>query len=559
MGTPGLDPVIVKELSGASRRWTLYALRIVYVAGIGLVVWQFWDRVSRQLAYSRSLSEMAGLGRELFEGFVALQMVFASVAGVAAAADLVAKEVRAGTLGLLSLTPLSPWRIAAGKWKAAMAECGTLILSGLPVLAACFYLGGVGLWEVCWGTTLSLALAALSTATALFFSTLFRAGTVALIVALLATIGHTALAAWMCDLGAEDTMAYLHPAIAAAAAAAPGGRAPEFGWIVATAVTLALSGVLLRAAAARIEVLATAVARPPVLTRAMEAMDRFYEDINPCRWKNIRIFAGKEGVWERHAILWKELRTRAAGKLRYATRIGLGLFLFLLLPLSLAISGEDEWHVPAIWFSGVLLLLMAMANGVGLFVREKEERKWDILLSTPLTPWEIVRAKLAAGLASLAPLALILLFFFSLVAWIYGLGVLGWMMTAGTIGLAVLFAYAVAAWASLRSPNMRTAFSLSFGIVIALLLLFPVAVDLVDELPGVYWRKDDFPRSLVKVTSPLTFLELIARRASYWDSYWYKYVELLPWFFGYAFIYSLAIHLIIWRMLARFNRITGRS
>jgi ABC-type transport system involved in multi-copper enzyme maturation permease subunit len=550
----GLDPIVLKELAGASRRWTLYALRIVYAAVIALILWSFWEMVGRRMAYRPSLSDYAELGRELFSVFAACQMLFAALAGTAAASDLVTREVRAGTLGLLSLTPLSSWRIAFGKWKAAMVEGSTLILCGLPLLAMCYYLGGVGLWEVAWGTSLALASAALAAATALLFSSLFRAGYVALIAALLALAAYTFLAAWAAfEWNLEALVAYLHPAIAATGAIETGRGREEYGWIGASAFSLVCSGLLLLGAAARIGRLAAWAPRPSLLARAMEAMDRFYEGINP---SGLRLFAAKEGVWESDALLWKELRTRAAGKLRYATRIGLGLLL-LLVPFVLALP-DDDWQAPAVWGSGLLLLLMAMAVGVGLFVREKEERKWDVLLSTPLSAWEILRAKLLAGLAALAPLWVISSLYFVLVAWAYRLGLLGWMVTTGAIGLAVLFAYAVGAWASLRSRRMRSAFSITLAVMAGILLILPIVIELLNDLPRVHWSRDEFPRCLIRLTSPETFLDPLSRLGWTWDLR-DRYADLMPWFVGYVSIYGLGIALLVWRMLAKFNRITGRS
>ena len=394
-----LDPVVVKELSGVARRWQTYVGRVVYVGLIGFILFLVWNSMGvRHLANS---SEYANLGRRLFYAFFCLQMLFTPLTAIGAASDMIAKEVRSGTLGILALTPLTSWRIVFGKWKAAMTYVSSLVLCGVPVLAVCVYLGGVGIWDVLWATSLTMAAAALSGALALLYSTVFRAGYVALIVGIVTIAGYTILPVLLLiamrgDDGPAQLLFWTHPAFAAVAAVISmeglTRDGSEVAWIGATICSLLASWALLAGAARRLAGLAEAVPKPSVLARTFEAMDKFYEDVNPKALKNVRVFAGSGDVWETNGILWKELRTRASGKLRNATRIGLGLLLLVLLPASCAFSSGTEWPVPMVWFSGILFLFMAMANGVSLFVKEKEGRQWDVLLSTPLTARQIVTA-----------------------------------------------------------------------------------------------------------------------------------------------------------------------
>lgn len=561
-----LDPVVVKELSGVSRRWQTYLGRIVYVGLIGGVLFMTWNSMDvRNLANS---SEFAHLGRRLFWYFLGLQILFVPLTAISAASDMIAKEVRAGTLGLLALTPLTPWRISFGKWKAAMTYAASLVLCGLPVLAVCVYLGGVGAWDVLWSTALTVSASAVCAALALFYSTVFRAGYLAIILGIVTVGASTLLPGFLAATGGSDPrgcfefLMWTHPAYAAIStilfmeSAAREGS--EFAWIGATLVSFFLSWLLLRGAAARIPRLVEAVPKASALARTFDAMDKFYEEINPQALKDVRVFSGRGEVWERNAILWKELRTRASGKLRNATRIGLGLLLLVLLPASCAFSGPSEGQVPMLWLSGIVFLFMAMANGVSLFVKEKEARQWEILLSTPLTARQIVSAKLTAGLAALAPLAVILLVLFTLVSAVSDIGPIGWMVTVGAIGMPVLFSYVLGAAMSLRSGSMRAAFSATFGIVLGILILLPLLLAFYDTLPGVYWDKDEFPFILVTLTNPARFLEPFERFSSYrsLDS---RYPGLLPYFIAYGTVYGMAIVSLMAYMVLRFDRIVGRA
>ncbi len=96
-----LDPLAVKELSGTSRRWQSFATRVLYVALIGFIVWEF-TRIWEQQVRWFSVSDYARLGRQFFQAFFGLQMVVVTFSAVSAASDMVTKEARAGTLGAVT-------------------------------------------------------------------------------------------------------------------------------------------------------------------------------------------------------------------------------------------------------------------------------------------------------------------------------------------------------------------------------------------------------------------------------------------------------------------------
>src|SRR5262245_8316592 len=184
-----VDPLSVKELSGIARRWQTYVGRGLYVALIGLIVWIFWNSLMSRGAHL-SRSAYAELARYVFISFIILQLIVSTLGGMSAGSDMITREVRNGTLGLLALTPLSSWRIAAGKWKAALVQTSTGVLCGIPVFAVCAYLGGPGLWEFAYSLTLSLDCAALGAAIGLLCSTLFRTGYVASTVSIIFILGY---------------------------------------------------------------------------------------------------------------------------------------------------------------------------------------------------------------------------------------------------------------------------------------------------------------------------------------------------------------------------------
>jgi ABC-type transport system involved in multi-copper enzyme maturation permease subunit len=549
-----LDPLAVKELSGTSRRWQTFATRVLYVALIGFVVWEF-TRMWEQRARLLTVSDFARLGRDLFQAFFSLQMVMVTFGAVSASSDMVTKETRAGTLGVLSITPLTPFRIALGKWKAALAQTGTLILCGAPILAICVFLGGATAWDLTYSLALTLAAAALGAALSLYLSTRFRSGVTATLLALALLAAYTFVPGLLFPRrGSPDGafLSYVHPVYAALMAANPRGRLSgyEFSWVSACAVTGFVTWLLLRLAAFRISELAIRTPQPPLLTRTFQAMDRFYEELGPERLRNIRIFDGGDSVWQTRALLWKELRTRASGKIRNSVRLSLALLILSVGAFWLSL----EIFQVLIWVSSVAFLFLGLSNGVGLFVTEKEERKWDVLLSTPLSSWEIVQAKLLAGLVPLVPTTILLLLFWISLGWLRGLSFGDVAQGLLTVVLPGLVAYATGAAASLHARSLRAAFTVAFGAMVGLLAILPFLLYLA--VPSLMGRED--ARFLLSALSPLPFLNEVAEAVRQYGGYGFR-SELQPEaIFLFVVMYGGISGSLVAHMAARFNRITGR-
>lgn len=560
------NPLAGKELAGIARRWQTYVGRGLYIALVGAVVAAVWQTNVRH-SDAISPSQAAEIGRYIFLAFFGIQMAYVALAAISVPAETILKEVRSGTLGLLALTPLTARRIVFGKWLAAMAQVGTVLLCGLPVLSVSIYLGGVGLEDLLWGFSLPVAMAMLGTSMSLLYSTIFRTGTIVILTAL-GTLFLWILLPMLMAFGgrSEETFVvfcFVHPVFSAGAIAALRSGAPlqgvEHSWWVSTLASAGVAFVLLRIAAGRV---ADLVVTPPgesMLTRTFKAMDRFYEGVTPKRF----VFGRDGGVWERNAMLWKELRTRASGRLRNATRIGMGLLLFVILPLSL-LMGDGVRHadVPALWMSAIMLLFMAVGGATGLFAREKEERKWEILLATPVSGAAVLRAKFLAGLAGLLPLAAILALLFTGLCAARGVGLAGWLVTGGTVGIFVLFAYVLGMTASLRARSTRAAYSITSLVLLLLLMILPLILALWSGLTDGRWDEEEFPYLLVTATNPAMFLSLFSRvgyRYSYtsvsglWDA------DVIGWFAVYAATYGTAIVLLWISMRRRFDRWAGRN
>src|SRR6185503_11502319 len=110
-----------------------------------------------------------------------------------------------------------------------------------------------------------------------------------------------------------------------------------------------------------------------------------------------------------------------------------GLAMLAILLLSTFLDDQGWWRVLLYWVSWIILLLVSISAGVSLFVTEREERKWDVLLCTPLQAHQIVLAKLFAGLASLAPVGVLLAGFWAIVELLRGVSLIGMVMNIVTL------------------------------------------------------------------------------------------------------------------------------
>jgi hypothetical protein len=300
----------------------------------------------------------------------------------------------------------------------------------------------------------------------------------------------------------------------------------KFGWawLSATLSALLQAALLVHFTALRIRTLVERSVDGSRESKPFAAMDRFYEKVEPKALKKIRIFAGTKRVWDREPLLWKELRTSAAGSFRTAVRAALIGLILLILPLSCLFTNASERGatlIVGLWVGAISLLLRSAGAGVNAFSLEKEERKWDILLTTPLSAAEILFAKLAANLVGLIPIAGLLTVFWTLVCLFYSGSPLGWFFILLVAALPCLLAYVMGALASLKAASARGASTVAFSSVLVGYFLLPVIALLVLEFlrfgRGARWID---PEDLIALINPAIYLgeacEWIGRQGRDW-------------------------------------------
>src|SRR5262245_49363107 len=541
-----IDPVTLKEIFGISRRGQTYFGRVVYVGLIGLIMYQFWSTIIARTPFL-SPSVYAELGRELFKQFVPLQMVMVSLASIGASADRVIREERAGTLGLLLLTPTTAKRIAASKWKAAMAQSGSLILCGIPVVAVCVYLGSVGTWDLLWCFSVTGGMAMLGSAAGLRASAVCTTVPRALVLGLLYVLGYALLPLtllFIAGVGAIYAAPFLHPAYSAywlVDGKATSDSIWTYTWIPATIASYVAARYVVSGVGTLIEKRVKSP-RAPVLPSDSELGTA----VRPLSKKKERL---TREVWEGDPLLWKELLTRAGS--RWSSDVKSMFLVYSLIFIALCWLFTRGTSLGTFAFLGALFSFLALVNGASLFAPEKEGRKIEMLLSSPISSYAIVRSKLLAGLASpeairILCLALVTAAGFS---WWSGPGV---FLYVAVLLLFLLFVFMLSAAASLYAATLQGAALASAGILCFILLVLPIVVAILTPptslggtLPPALY--------LLSTLNPVWILEPLETQRGL------EAGKAFGRFLLFAAVYGSAVSGLGGMMLWRFDRIMGRT
>jgi ABC-type transport system involved in multi-copper enzyme maturation permease subunit len=490
------DPVAGKELRSVSRRWQTYVGRCIFVGVTGYLIYQYWKQTwngAQGMPALTSVSQYAELGREIFLRSEWVSLAMTVLAAVIAGSDMLAREIRNETLGLLFLTPLTPRRIVLGKWKGALMIALSLYLCGLPVLAISVYLGGIGAGDLARSAAFTLGLAAVGAAISISFSSSLKSGGAA-VAATLPLMLLVLLAFVFADYMERQIYGHYFGSSVIL----------HKGGLITSLIAVLLCVVYLDKAVRRVRLRTGTVAGPAELARERRALA--LDEVREQRVsKPRRILRTWRGVWDGNPLLWKEFTLRPALRIREDWRTRGYVLLFFVFLVTWMASAVTRGGFFNLW--GGFFTIVAVAGGSLLFAPEKEGRQWQLLLSTPVTALQIVRAKLLCGLIFPEAMGLILLYVLALLGWLGFQTVETFLVVGSAATLFILFAYSLAAAASLRSSTARAAFIFAAGVVAFLVTVPPLLSSAVRPLRlvgGSGWME---LWSWVEALDPVTVLD----------------------------------------------------
>ncbi len=376
------NPVLQRELLVNLRMGRAFILMLVYQVILAAVVYFAWPADNIKLDLTENPESTRRLVDLLFLG----QYILASLMAPSFAAGAVTGEKERKTYEMLLASPLRPEAIVMGKLVAALTHLAILIFASLPIVMLCLPLGGVHPSEV-FAAYLALIASVItfgmiSVACSSFFSRTSAALVVSYLLILpLALMG---VLFWQSLSQFGETRFKLAVTIL------PG-------------IAAAISMTLFYLTSARL------LYPPDVGSEGKEVVDLEQEAaqaiglvIQRDQFPD-RLFAPpkRETLMDdgTNPVYDKEMRSEIFGQGTLMLRLAIQISMLLAIPL-MALFLYIFRHLAPWYISYVVLfnILVGPVFSAGSVTGERERQTLDLLLTTTITPWQILWGKLISGL-----------------------------------------------------------------------------------------------------------------------------------------------------------------
>ncbi|HEX5103777.1 MAG TPA: ABC transporter permease subunit [Pirellulaceae bacterium] len=389
------NPVMQRELLVNLRMGRAFVLLLLYQALLGAVVYFAWPQDTR-LDLTGASVEQTKQTKQLVNMFFAGQFVLASMMAPSFASGSITGEKERKTYEMLLASPLRPAAIVLGKLVASLTHLGVLIFASLPIVMLCLPLGGVSIYEV-FAAYLGLILSVLTFGMiSVACSAYFQRTSAALVVSYIIILPLALLGAivWLqlADQGIFRLLLILTvlPAVAMA---------------VCIALFFNTSALLLHP--------------PDVGSEGKEVVDLEQEAqqavglvIQRDQFPD-RLFAPpkRDDLMEDDAnpVYDKEIRSEIFSQGTLMLRLVIQVSMLLAIPFMAVCL--YIWPQYAPWYISYVVMFNMLVGPVfsaGSVTSERERETLDLLLTTVITPWQILWGKLIAGLRVSSVLTLFL-------------------------------------------------------------------------------------------------------------------------------------------------------
>lgn len=377
------NPVLQRELLTNLRMTRAFVLLFCYIALLGVIVYLAWPQQQR-IDMSRSQS-----AKQLVDLFFLGQYMLASLLAPSFAAGAITGEKERQSYEMLLASPLRPGAIVLGKLFASLSHLGILMICSLPIVMLCLPLGGVHPSEVFAAYFAMFSSIGLFGMISLWTSSIFRRTSASLVVSylLILPLALVSVLAWN-QLGRLGEARLL------------------FVITVVPIACLSLSALMWRDACRRL-------LYPPDLgsegkevvdleTEAREAVglyikrDEFPDKLFAPPKRTTFLEDGENPIYDKE--MRSEIFAQGTLMLRLVIQISMVLALFVMA-WCLYIR---PWYAP--WYISYVLLFNMLVGPVfsaGSVTSERERQTLDLLLTTLVTPWQMLWGKLLSGLSTL--------------------------------------------------------------------------------------------------------------------------------------------------------------
>jgi ABC-type transport system involved in multi-copper enzyme maturation permease subunit len=392
-----LGPVFNAEMLRAGRRGKAHYLRWIYVAWLCLQIAYVFDHTHSTKTYvvgnwmntSRLQSDI-DFGHQFRDMILWQEFALILLVTPAFVAGAITDEKTRGTLAGLLTAYVTPADVVLGKLAARLCQVGLLALTPLPFLTLVGpYAGLTPEFLICWVAVTLLFLAGVG-GVSMLASVWARQTRTAVVAAYVALLGGNWLSRWLAGTGSPSTAWLdwfdpLRPLALALDRADPAVAFHRLGQAAIVWGGLAIATTTLAVWRLR-----------PAYIRQLEA--------RPRRLIVSSMMARPKPV--RDIIAWKEFYV---GR-RIPTWLGVPIaFLVSAVVTTLSIGGRGRpWAIASqLTELGIsALLVLTLVVGVrcsGSITGERERQTWDGLMTSPLTPRELVRGKLRGVLRGTWP------------------------------------------------------------------------------------------------------------------------------------------------------------
>lgn len=139
---------MIKELRGRMRGARAFSVLTVYLTLLGVFAVLVYVAVTESSTNVSGQADMGEMGRTLFGGVVAIEMLLIAFIAPAFTAGAISAEREHQTFELLRATLLPPYALVLGKLTSAMLYVLLLLLAAVPLQSMAFFFGGVSETEV---------------------------------------------------------------------------------------------------------------------------------------------------------------------------------------------------------------------------------------------------------------------------------------------------------------------------------------------------------------------------------------------------------------------------
>ncbi|MCU0981660.1 MAG: ABC transporter permease subunit [Pirellulaceae bacterium] len=375
------NPVLQRELLVNLRALRAFVLLFFYQALLATLVYFAWPQDTRL-----DLTANPASARNLVDLFFIGQYVLASLMAPSFAAGAISGEKERMTYELLLSSPLRPGAIVAGKLIASLTHLAVLIFSSLPIVMLCLPLGGVSFYEVLaayLGLLVSvITFGMISIACSSYFHRTAAALVVSYLLILPLALGGVLMWRWLSNLGGFRLLLTI--------TVLPGvGGAICIALFANTCVRLLYPP----------DVGSEGKEVVDLEQEAREAVglviqrDQFPDKLFAPAKRDFLLPDGANPVYD------KEMRNEIFSQGTLMLRVVIQVSMVLAIPLMAGCLYIRPQYAP--WYVSYVLLFNMLVGPVfsaGTVTSERERQTLDLLLTTPITPWQILWGKLIAGL-----------------------------------------------------------------------------------------------------------------------------------------------------------------